>query len=273
MKPTVRQTTHVFISIGLTAITGCATMNNGCGTPKPPPPTPPLTISCIVPNIAPLPQTQPSQTNGDLVITITPVLYKAVHADKLSITPVEPNLGEGIGALGMGNPGPGYVFVQETVTPQLKPQPDRLQFAVRINNQMSRVFRGQGAVVQINVGGKLMPILGKDYADFVNSIVPPRNETEVMIYGPSLDAMREMTTIGIFLYDVVIKEDAVGNVIAKKNYEWYFSYEPKTVQDTGQASTKRHWITVAEYSQKLRTQQFQQIQRSIPQPLPTSSAQ
>jgi hypothetical protein len=47
------------------------------------------------------------------------------------------------------------VFAERVTSPQLKCDPSRLQFAVRINNKLPRVFRGQGSVVQFNVAGKI----------------------------------------------------------------------------------------------------------------------
>ncbi|HEY5505491.1 MAG TPA: hypothetical protein VIK28_10055 [Sedimentisphaerales bacterium] len=225
------------------------TIISGCVAPPPREPQT-TTISCRVPTITPLPETKPSQEKGGLEITIVPANYKAARQDKHVVTPTEPNLGEALLAPPKKTRAT-MTFVQEEFIPQLKPQPNRLEFAVRINNKLSRVFRGQGSVVQINVAGKLMPINRADYAEFVDGIVPPRNETELKIYGPAVDSIPEKGTIGIFLYDVVTATDTAGNVTEKQNYEWYFNYETQLAQESAETRVKRGWV---ENSTLLRTQ-------------------
>ena len=234
------------------AITSLLSVITGCQTPAPRAPQT-TTISCRLPSITPLPETKPSQEKGGLEITIVPATYKAVRQDKHNITPAEPDFGEALLAPPKERRAT-MTFVREEFIPELKSQPSRLQFAVRINNKLSRVFRGQGSVVQINVAGKLMPINRENYAEFVDGIVPPRNEAEVKIYGPPLDSIPEKGTIGIFLYDVVTATDAAGNVTEKQNYEWLFNYETQVAQDTGETRVKRGWAQNSEL-QRIRNQQ------------------
>ena len=241
MKPKVL----TLACILLTAITGCQT-----AAPRAPQTT---TISCRLPSITPLPETKSSQEKGGLEITIVPTSYKAVRQEKQVLTPVTPDFGEQI----LGPPKENrekMTFVREEIIPELKPQPGRLQFAVRINNKLSRVFRGQGSVVQINVAGKLIPINRENYAEFVDGIVPPRNETELNIYGPAVDSIPEKGTIGIFLYDVVTATDTAGNVTEKQNYEWFFNYETQLAQESAEVRVKRGWVQTSEY-ERIRNQQ------------------
>jgi len=254
MKTNFELAIPVLASLSLALITGCKT-----STPKSLNTT---QISCKIPNITPLPETKPSQEKGGLEITIVPATYKAVRSDKLVITPAAPTIGEQLFGPTAAQRAQ-LTFVQETVVPQLKTQPERLQFAIRINNKLSRVFRGQGAVVQLNVAGKLMPINRSDYAEFVDCIVPPRNESELKVYGPAIDTIPEKATIGIFLYDVVTATDTAGNVTEKQNYEWYFTYETKLAQDSGETKARRGWANTAALM-LLRTQKTQdETTRSI----------
>ncbi len=104
-------------------------------------------------------------------------------------------------------------------------------------------------MVQFNVGGKLIPFGTTDYKEFINGIVPPRNETELKIYGPPLGIVPEKGTIGIFLYDVVTATDTAGNVTEKQNYEWYFNYSTQIVEETAESKTTRGFMDVVEYQQ------------------------
>ena len=110
-------------------------------------------------------------------------------------------------------------MLETTSTPVYTVNPEKVAFRVKINNQMPRVFRGAGTVVLYNFGGKNTSISSQDYAELSNIIVPPRTEAEVTIYGPSFRDIPEKTTLGIFLYDVVIRTDNAGNIVEKHNYQ------------------------------------------------------
>jgi hypothetical protein len=224
---------QIALALGLALIIGCQT--------APPSVAPTHTISCKLPVITPLPETKASQEKGGLEITIVPATYTAVRRDRRTVQVVAPNFGEALLAPSKDEL-PNYSFIQETITPQLRSAPDRLQFAIRVNNKLARVFRGQGAVVQVNVGGKLMPINRKDYAEFIDAIVPPRNEAELRIFGPAIDAIPDTGTIGIFIYDVVTATDTAGAVTEKQNYEWYFSYTTQKAEDNAVNQVRRAWM-------------------------------
>lgn len=240
------------------ATLGCAAIFSGCGTTAP---TPPQTtkVRCTVPVITRMAETKESQDKGGVVIGVVPALYKGVRVDKVTLEQAEPPPDF---TIIFGPPRTGQVFVKETVVPGLRTQPSRLQFSVRINNNLARVFRGQGAVVQYNIGGKLIPFDKTDYRAFVNAIVPPRNEMTIEILGPSLDALGEKGTIGIFIYDVVTAMDDAGRIIEKQNYEWYFDYTTKVLEESVEIKPKSGWMSIAEYQQrKMREQQEQAMQQ------------
>jgi hypothetical protein len=87
-----------------------------------------------------------------------------------------------------------------------------------------------------------IPFGNIDYEEFLNGIVPPRNEAEFTIYGPTLDLLPDKGTIGIFLYDVVTATDVAGNTTQKQNYEWYFDCQAKTEEATGEVRTTQGFI-------------------------------
>lgn len=239
----------------------------GCVS-APPPPVPKMTISARLPVISVIPDgvspnglggeqvrkttTEESKEKGGVEITIVPVLYKAAVKEKYEVQTSSPGLGHIIGAslVTAGN-SRNLIFVTETITPFLAIEPGRLQFTVRVNNKLARVFRGQGAVVQFNVGGKLIPFDRIDYKNFLNGIVPPRNESEFVISGPAFDMMPDKGTIGIFLYDVVTATDVAGNVTEKQNYEWYFDYSTKVVEEQAAVRAGQTYMDAGRYQQAL----------------------
>jgi hypothetical protein len=204
---------------------------------------PQTSIQCRVPTIAALAETKESQEKGGVEIAVVPAIYKSARKDKVQIIPAQPNFFEQL-ALGAQN-SPTRVFAEQVTVPRLELQPARLQFTVRVNNKLARVFRGQGALVQFNVAGKLIPFGETDYKDFLNGIVPPRNEAELTIYGPPLSLMPEKGTIGIFLYDVVTATDGAGNVTEKQSFEWYFDYSTKLVEEVAETRRVRGFVDAA----------------------------
>ncbi len=270
MKPS--QVAQLLSCTALAALFGCAT------EPAAPPSTA-VTLHTRIPNIIRQAETQESQAKGGVVVAVVPELYKPVRADQRVLTPAQPPAEFAVFVVGNAAHA-GQVYVQESLTPRLVTQPSRLQFTVRVNNQLDRVFRGQGSVVQFNVAGKLIPFDKTDYHDFINGIVPPRNEAEFKIYGPPLDMLADKGIIGIFVYDVVTATDDAGRVTQKQNYEWYFNYSMQDAQDTGQRILTGHWITAPEYQQYLQQvqeqrvfQQQQSILRQIQTAAPLAPAQ
>lgn len=226
----------------------------GCQIPQPP--AAPTTINCNVPVITAIEGTPERQAKGGVEISIVPVLYQAVRTNTVTIHQETPPLS----AVLVTASEQGKVYVRRTITPRLEVEPSRLQFAVRVNNKLSRVFRGQGAVVQVNVAGKMIPFGNLDYAEFINGIVPPRNEAEFTIYALPIKDIPEKGTINISLYDVVTATDTAGNVSDKQNFEWNFSYATKQVSETASTETQVGYIDAQEY-QKYVMQQARQMRQ------------
>lgn len=228
----------------------------GCQT-TPPAPVPQMSIKCGIPSITTLPETKEAQEKGGLEIAVVPSIYKAVRKDRTITTQAQPPIGLAFIPV-VANNNQQRVYVEQVTTPSLKAEPARLQFRVRVNNKLARVFRGQGSVVQFNVGGKLIPFNNIDYKEFLNGIVPPRNETEFTIYGPSLDLIGDKGTIGIFLYDVVTATDTAGNTTDKQNYEWYFAYETKTVEEMAEHKRRAGFMEMSEFQRVMTQQRLQE---------------
>jgi hypothetical protein len=171
------------------------------------------------------------------------------------IEQVEPTFGESM-QLGLVGGLQGKVFVEQDTAPQLKAQPGRLIFTVKIHNQLNRVFHGQGAVVQFNVDGKLIPFNNTDYKEFSGGIVPPLNDGDLEIKGPPLDTLQDKGTITIFLYDVVTATDMAGNTTEKQNYTWDFTYTMQQVTDSGAVKKTRGLMDQGQYQQMMIQQQF-----------------
>ena len=205
----------------------------------PPTTTEQVTVSCKVPVITTLEGTNASQEKGSVELTIAPVDYQVDKNTRTTENPIPPPTR--LGGLLVITGGPGTVYVERVVEPELVVSPDRLIFLIRINNKLPRVFRAAGAVLQFNIGGKIVALDQAAFADLVNAIVPPRSEQQVRVYGPPLSTLPDKTTVGIFIYDIVTKMDTAGNVTEKQNFEWFFNYAAQLREETGERQRTRLW--------------------------------
>ena len=237
----------------------CAAALTGCVTEQIPPPKV-SDIHCTIPKIDVIPDkvNTETQSKGGLDITVVPALYKAVRADKTSVIQTQASIGEQLGLVGQNLQN--KVFVETVTTPQLICDPNKLVFTVKIHNQLNRVFHGQGAVVQFNIDGKLIPFNNTDYKEFSGGIVPPLNDGNLKIIGPPMDTLKDKGTISIFLYDVVTATDVAGNTTEKQNYTWDFTYTMQTCTDTAGVQKTRGLMDVSEYQAILMKQQMQRFQ-------------
>lgn len=187
-----------------------------------------ITVSAQRPSLTPLPETKTTQTKGGVEISIVPVAFTLQLKTKTMERVISQRVQTDFVGMTANSPAAFYetpiTKIERSRTPYLAVAPENLVFQVKINNKLDRVFRGQGMVVQFNIGGKQHAVNPSAYANLVQSIVPPRNEAVIELYGPPLSEIQPNTPVGIFLYDVVTRTDAAGNVAAKQNFEWYFTY-------------------------------------------------
>jgi hypothetical protein len=208
-----------------------------CEPVKPPPP-PKVKNSVMKPSLTPLPETKPSQEKGGIEISIAPVTFTVVDGTKVTDRTLRERAKREYTLDGKVFETPVRV-IERTTASVPKIQPERLQFQVKVVNKLSRVFRGQGMVVQFNVAGKLHNVDPSAYAALVQMIVPPRNEFTVDLYGPPLSDLPASCPVGIFLYDVVTAMNDAGVVTEKQNFEWYYNYTTQLEEREGTVSTER----------------------------------
>jgi len=212
----------------------CATTSAGA----PPPADREVKMTCMQPTMTPLQETKEMQLKGGVQIILAMEPFQCVSMIRTETRPGSPSFAEQL--LGRKT-HPGQRYVEVTKTPYFSVKPERLKLTLKISNQLSRVFRGAGTVVQFTVAGKTWSNKVEDYAEFTNVIVPPRGEQQIEIYGPPTSAMPRQGNIGLFLYDVVTKTDAAGNITEKQNYEWYYNYVLQTKEETGAEHKVEGW--------------------------------
>lgn len=121
-----------------------------------------------------------------------------------------------------------YPYEKRTI-PYYTISPEKIMFKIKVQNNLGRVLRLAGTVVSINVEGKMVSLDKNDYEEFLQGIVLPRQEMEFTIYGPKIGTLKDPSTIGIFLFDLVTNTDAAGNPTERTNFEWYYQYKTEKI--------------------------------------------
>jgi len=238
-NPTVIACSPMLAMVLLLGVVFCAAAHGQRKKKEPPQPIV-VKVSAAVPSLAALAETQQSQAKSGLRITMQPATYQTRESVMPAVQRVAPR-----SFLGMTvRPSdPRAVYVERTQVPGLTVDPDHIVFSVHLSNQMPRVFRGSGIVVQFNVAGKVVPVEASGYGDLINLILPPRSEQTITIIGPAITSIPTPCTVGVFFYDVVTNIDQAGNVTEKQNFEWYFSYQTQRVEkDVTIQPPERLWI-------------------------------
>jgi hypothetical protein len=213
---------------------GCATTS----APAAPPPPMATTLTCKFPTTTPLQETKEMQLKGGVQIFVAIQPFQCVPAFRMTKVRAAVPFAEQLLA---NSQHPGRQYIETTKTPYFAVTPDRLKVTLKVVNQLSRVFRGAGTVVQFTVAGKTWANKQEDYAEFTNVIIPPRGEQQIELYGPPMDSMPPSGNLGLFLYDVVTKTDAAGNITDKQNYEWYYNYGLQTKEEPGLIEVTKGW--------------------------------
>ena len=204
----------------------------------------PTTLTGKLPSFAPAQETQSLQQRGGLSISVAPSEYTLSVRTTILQHQVSEGFRERLSHNMLAKDGANDVLVERTTVPALVLAPERLIFKVHINNQMPRVFRGAGIVVQFNVAGKLAAVDPSGYADLVNAVIPPRGEQEVTVLGPSMSAIPDASLVALLFYDVVTNQDTAGNITEKQNFEWYFQHGLRIKEETVNVPARqRVWVT------------------------------
>lgn len=208
-----------------------------------------------VPVITVQKETEARQVKVGLEITVSPVTYAPKVVQSTKVTARERTVNEEM----WGGRNMAMVPVTKTTVHVARVEPANLAFLVTINNKMPRVFHGAGTVVQFNAGGRVLPVEQRGYANLTSVIIPPQQQQQLTIVGPSLSELTEQKGIvGLFLYDVVTQQSEAGVVTEKQNYQWYFDYEmqPRSVEVPATRSQDTH-MTQAEWQRLQMTESME----------------
>jgi hypothetical protein len=199
-----------------------------------------FTFAVDVPEVTPLSQTASTQRQGGVSITVASARFDtATHAE------CSYDFARGLAVFEAPPPGASLQTDQqfsETSRAIVGVNHPTLAFLVTIRNNMARVFRGAGALVEFKVDSHVEAVEKQNYTEFLNALLPPGSESQLTISGPPLTTLRDGTTVGVFLYDVVTAIDGAGNVTKRENFEWYFRVTRRHMTVSTTSATRNVWV-------------------------------
>lgn len=215
-------TTKILILVSLAYLmTSCATVSQG--------PSPQMSIGAMLTDIEPVGSTPATQTQGGVTINLTPSSFDTVRSTACIY---KRNEGALLFEYLLDAPTETHTRLQEEKLNILRVIPSKLTLSVTIQNQMERVFRGEGAVVQFLVDESIEDVEESQYLDLIEILIPPGGERQIQIQGPSVGALQEGSTISLKLFDVVTSIDQAGNILRRDNFEWNFRVQQATIRRT-----------------------------------------
>lgn len=192
-------------------------------------PPPQMSVGTRVTDLERVDQTPATQTHGGVTITVAPVAFDTARKTVCSYERADPSI---LQSIPEGVSEETHTRLEEEKFQVLSAQPTQLTFLLTIRNQMDRVFRGSGAVVQFTADEKVQAVEQANYRNLLDALIPPGNESQLRIHGPSLDALRDGSTVAVQLFDVVTAIDSAGNVVNRDNFEWHFTAHSETIRRT-----------------------------------------
>lgn len=225
--------------LALFSATAVVQLMTGCATGGPPPPPPETTVEIVVPLTTPLPETTELQQKGGISITVAPAPFSVEPDERCEYSPS--------GAFVLFPPR-GVSEDTHTHLEELRFPTNRLvggdevTFIVTITNQMERVFRGSGALVQFNIDGRVQGIEQESYRQLLTSLIPPGEERQFEIGGLPFASLPTEGTVGLSLFDVTTAIDAAGNITERQNFEWFFRIVLETRTESVTGTRTRMWL-------------------------------
>jgi hypothetical protein len=199
-----------------------------------------FTFAVDVPEVTPLSQTASTQRQGGVSITVASARFDtATHAE------CSYDFARGLAVFEAPPPGASLQTDQqfsETSRAIVGVNHPTLAFLVTIRNNMARVFRGAGALVEFKVDSHVEAVEKQNYTEFLNALLPPGSESQLTISGPPLTTLRDGTKVGVFLYDVVTAIDGAGNVTKRENFEWYFRVSRRHMTVSTTSAIRNVWV-------------------------------
>lgn len=211
----------------------CATTNGTVAVTSAP-------LRCDEPSLAISTDTPSRQQRGKITILAAADLPKCVTGTHVTYTPWV-----GIGASMAKSITDRNFSLTRTEKPQYMLRTvDKFAMILSVTNGSDRIFRPEGAVWAVTVDGSNVPTESK--TGLSEFIVLPGQTRELRIPAISLKREWQGGVYAFQFFDVPTARDEAGNITQRKNFEWYYTLEYKTLEVPPAATkaTKKCNITV-----------------------------
>jgi hypothetical protein len=203
----------------------------GCGLAaqtKAPPRASSTTVSYKMPAVTPMAESQEAQEKDGVVISVstTPFAASKVSCTEYAQAPTDWIVN-------------GQYNYDAKTRPSYTVSPGRMQFKVKVINNLPQVLKLAGTLVRFQVDGKDISLQDDEAVkSFLDGILAPREQRDYEITGPDISALPDRANISLGFYSVVTATDAAGNPSKRSNYEWLYSYSSEPVTTTEKVETR-----------------------------------
>ncbi len=230
-----------------------ALLLSGCATAavEPPPPPPDRTFQYDFPVVDVLEESTNLVTLGGVRISLAPRSFEVGTVNRCEYRRARTSLSDILRGASMpaGVSADTHTEVEEVRYRSPTVSPNRISLVATVTNQLDRVFRGQGSVVQFAIGGRAVSADAVNYSQFLNAIIPPNGEVQVRLEGPPLSSVGESSTIAVNIYDIMSNVDEAGNVTQRDNAEWFFAVRRESREHVSSGERSRQWVPNARIRQ------------------------
>ncbi len=118
---------------------------------------------------------------------------------------------------------------QVKTTPSVSVSPQRVDFKIKVTNDMERILKIKEAMFEIIYDGVGYSIPDSVLDDYQSINIAPGHDHEIIIKGPSTLKLKNESTISFLIYDMPIKMNKASIIEERGNYEWNFIYSKHEV--------------------------------------------
>jgi hypothetical protein len=240
---------------GSAAIVILSACTAACVTTPPAPPLPPpeRTFLVEVPVLAPAAGHTDQQRKGGMTVAVTPsqfTLRPGVVCEYVrAALPFSVLFGDAQKAAGVSRQTHTLLTETRYRVPQLAE--DHVTFHVTLANNMQRVFRAAGAVVQVEMGNSVETVDEARYSELSTYMLPPGQQRQFQIPAIPLGRLADGAAAGFRLFDLVTDIDAAGNVRDRQNFEWRYKVRLDRREEVVVGQRSNWWVASDRAAQAL----------------------
>lgn len=229
----------VALSLAIWALSGCDEMMGQ--TADTPAPAAPAQLTYEMPVLEIVPAGSETQTQGGVVISMTPPTFAAKRHTKNTCTEKP--------ALLVMNDQFDY---EVKAVPYVVVEPDRITFKVKVRNRLSKILKLESAIFKFTINGEEKTIDEAYYKKFQQGTLTPNADKEFVVEGPDWRSVPNDAVLSLQIFEIQVAKDAAGNTTQTGNFEWNFKVNRTTKSESATVDISRVRMTRDEASRRCR---------------------